>query len=128
MGEVWEIMMLGRDMGPTVQVDIVLVQHLLNFWDGRGADILPILRALGISEFGPLPPWIAADKLREAQNRVEQQFTGSLIAAQSGRYLAEHDLPMGRLMRVKTVLFCTPVRRMAVRSVMASVSRHWQRW
>ncbi|MAS26373.1 MAG: hypothetical protein CMI03_17230 [Oceanospirillaceae bacterium] len=92
-------MMLGRDMGPTVQVDIVLVQHLLNFWDGRGADILPILRALGISEFGPLPPWIAADKLREAQNRVEQQFTGSLIAAQSGRYLAERDLPMGRLMR-----------------------------
>merc|ERR1712169_111 len=26
-------------------------------------------------------------------------FTGSLIAAQSGRYLAERDLPMGRLMR-----------------------------
>ena len=92
-------MTLGRDMGPTVQVDIVLVQHLLNFWDSQGADIAPVLMLLGISGSGPLPPWVAADKLREAQNRVEQEFAGTLLAARSGRYLAERDLPMARLMR-----------------------------
>jgi len=91
-------MVLGRDMGPTVQVDIVLVQHLLNFWDGQGVDIGPVLVLLGISGAGPLPPWVPADKLREAQNRVVQQFSGSLLSARAGKYLAERNLPMGQLM------------------------------
>lgn len=92
-------MAVGKDMGPTVQVDIVLVQHLLNFWDAQGISITPILTALCISEAGPLPPWISADKLRNAQDSVCRLTDDALIAVKAGLYLAQRDVPMAQLLK-----------------------------
>ena len=86
-------------MGPTVQVDIVLVQHLLNFWDSQGIDIVPVLALLGIAESSPLPPWIAADKLHLAHKLVADTSDDPLLACLAGMYLARRDLPMAQLLR-----------------------------
>lgn len=90
--------MVGKDMGPSVQVDIVLVQHLLNFWDGQGISIAPVLASLCISDSGPLPPWISADKLRAAQELAVRLADDALLAVKAGIYLAARDLPMAQLL------------------------------
>ena len=86
-------------MSPTVQVDIVLVQHLLNFWDSQGVDIHPVLGLLGVSEITPLPPWVAADKLHLAHEHVAGSTADPLLACRAGMYLARRDLPMAQLLR-----------------------------
>jgi AraC-like DNA-binding protein len=90
-------MVLGKDMGPTVQVDIVLVQHLLNFWDEQGIDVVPVLVSLGISDASPLPPWVSADKLRNAQASVFTGRESTMLGFETGRYLAARHLPMSEL-------------------------------
>lgn len=90
-------MVLGMDMGPTVQVDIVLVQHLLNFWDEEGIDVSPILVVLGMSDAGPMPPWVSADKLRSAQDHITGLNKEYGLGLKAGRYLAERQLPMAEL-------------------------------
>ncbi|WP_430461422.1 helix-turn-helix transcriptional regulator [Thalassolituus sp. LLYu03] len=86
-------------MGPAVQVDIVLVQHLLNFWDAQGVHLAPVLSALCISDAGPLPPWIGAEKLRSAQEMVRKFTKDALLSIKAGIYLAGRDLPMAQLLR-----------------------------
>lgn len=86
-------------MSPTVQVDIVLVQHLLSFWDSQGIDITPVWSLLGMTPAEPMPPWVDADKLKLAHNYIASQSCDRLLPARTGRYLAQCDLPLSRLLK-----------------------------
>lgn len=86
-------------MSPTVQVDIVLVQHLLSFWDSQGIDITPVWSLLSMTPAQPMPPWVDADKLKLAHQYVAAQRSDRLLPARTGRYLAQRDLPLSRLLK-----------------------------
>ncbi|MCD8522882.1 MAG: helix-turn-helix transcriptional regulator [Saccharospirillaceae bacterium] len=86
-------------MSPTVQVDIVLVQHLLSFWDSQGIDITPVWSLLGMAPAQPMPPWVNAEKLKLVHQYIASQSSDRLLPARTGRYLAQRDLPLGRLLK-----------------------------
>lgn len=86
-------------MSPTLQVDIVLVQHLLSFWDSQGIDITPVWSLLSMTPAEPMPPWVDADKLKLAHQYIASQSSDRLLPARTGRYLAQRDLPLSRLLK-----------------------------
>ena len=84
-------------MGPTAQVDVVVLQHLLNFWDSRNIDIKPIWKVLDIDATQPLPRWIAAESLSDVHTYLMQQGFGANLIVEAGQYLADQQLPLARL-------------------------------
>ncbi|WP_369983161.1 helix-turn-helix domain-containing protein [Thalassolituus sp.] len=90
---------MGKEMAPTAQVDIVLVQHLLNYWDGRGVDMDQLWRVLDIDPQLPLPRWVLTDRVADAYDFVARELNDSLLAFDLGIYMAERDMPLQRLLR-----------------------------
>ncbi|MFP6845741.1 MAG: helix-turn-helix transcriptional regulator [Thalassolituus sp.] len=91
-------------MGPTAQVDIVLVQHLLNFWSSRGVEMDPIWPLLGIDIGDPLPRWVNSERVADAHRYAFQFLNDDLIGIDLGQYVARRDLPMARLLRYADTL------------------------
>jgi len=91
--------MLGKDMAPTAQVDIILVQHLLNYWAGRGINMSQLWPVLGIDPNAPLPRWIDTDRVADAYDYVSRQLEDPLFAYDLGVYMARRDMPLQRLLR-----------------------------
>lgn len=85
-------------MSPTAQVDVVVLQHLLNFWDGQNIDIAPIWQVLDIDPTQPLPRWISAGKLSEVHKQLTEKGHGLTLPVRAGQYLSQQDLPVGRLL------------------------------
>ncbi|KZZ44620.1 MAG: helix-turn-helix transcriptional regulator [Saccharospirillaceae bacterium] len=85
-------------MSPTVQVDVVVLQHLLNFWDSRNIDINPIWKVLNIDATQPLPRWVAAERLSGVHKYLVELGFGEILIAQAGQYLAQQNLPLTRLL------------------------------
>ena len=85
-------------MSPTLSVDTVLLQHLLNFWDDRGINIAPVWRELGISAGAPLPPRIASIRLGQLLHELSVAGHDPMLPARSGLYLAAMALPITRLL------------------------------
>lgn len=85
-------------MSPTVQVDVVVLQHLLNFWDSRNIDINPIWKVLDIDATQPLPRWVAAERLSGVHEYLIEQGFGEALVVQAGQYLAQQNLPLTRLL------------------------------
>lgn len=86
-------------MSPTAQVDVVVLQHMLNFWDSQGIDIEPIWRVLKLDPTQPLPRWIAAARLTDVYLFLSDQGHDLGLLVSAGRYLAQQELPVGRLLR-----------------------------
>jgi len=91
-------------MGPTAQVDIVLVQHLLNFWSSRGVEMDPVWPLLGIETGDPLHRWVGSERVADAHHYVFQYLKDDLIGIDLGQYIAQRDLPMSRLLRYADTL------------------------
>jgi AraC-like DNA-binding protein len=91
-------------MGPTAQVDIVLVQHLLNFWSSRGVEMDPVWPLLGIETGDPLPRWVDSERVADAHRYAFQFLNNDLISIDLGQYIAHRDLPMGRLLHYADTL------------------------
>lgn len=85
-------------MSPTAQVDVVVLQHLLNFWDSRNIDIAPIWQVLGIDPAQPLPRWIAASRLSDVHQLLSAAGHDLTLPALAGQYLSQQELPVGRLL------------------------------
>lgn len=86
-------------MSPTVQVDVVVLQHLLNFWDNHNIDINPIWKVLDIDATQPLPRWVAAERLSDVHGYLLNKGFSERLIVEAGRYLAEQNLPLTRLIR-----------------------------
>jgi len=91
--------MLGKDMAPTAQVDIVLVQHLLNYWNGRGVEMEQLWPVLGVDPDMPLPRWVDTDRVADAYDYVARDLNDPLLAFDLGIYMARRDMPLQRLLR-----------------------------
>jgi len=86
-------------MAPTAQVDIVLVQHLLNYWAERGIDMEQLWPVLGIDPTLPLPRWVETDRVADAYDFVARQLNDLMFAFDLGLYMARRDMPLQRLLR-----------------------------
>lgn len=86
-------------MSPTAQVDVVVLQHLLNFWDSQGIEIDPVWQILGIDTTQPLPRWVSTDRLAEVYVFLSQQGYDLGFFVSAGKYLAEQELPLGHLLK-----------------------------
>ena len=91
-------------MDPTAQVDIVLVQHLLNYWSSRGVDIDSIWPLLGVSSNRPLPRWVDSERVADAYLYAFEILDDDLISIDLGQYVAHRDLPMFRLLGYASTL------------------------
>lgn len=86
-------------MTPTAQVDIVLVQHLLNYWAGRGINMDQVWSILGIDTVSPLPRWVETDRVADAYDYVDRQLNDPMFPFDLGIYMARRDMPLQRLLR-----------------------------
>jgi len=116
-------------MSPTAQVDVVVLQHLLNFWHSQGIDINPIWKVLGIDVTQPLPRWIAASSLSDVHRYLDEQHDAAALAVQAGRYLAQQELPLSRLLtNGESLQHCLPTcfrfSYLTVGSVSFQLDRH----
>ncbi len=86
-------------MSPTLSVDTVLLQHLLNFWDDRGINIAPVWRELGINAGAPLPPRIASNRLSLLLDELSAGLQPSSLVIGSGELLSKVSLPLTRILQ-----------------------------
>jgi AraC-like DNA-binding protein len=107
--------MLGKDMAPTAQVDIVLVQHLLNYWNGRGVDMNQLWPILRIDPELPLPRWVDTDRVADAYDFVARFLDDELLAFDLGIYMARREMPLQRLLR------CAPSLRKGIEALIPYV-------
>lgn len=91
-------------MTPTAQVDIVLVQHLLNYWAERGINMDQIWPILGIDSKSPLPRWVETDRVADAYDYVDRHLSDPMFPFDLGIYMARRDMPLQRLLRYASSL------------------------
>ncbi len=86
-------------MAPTAQVDIVLVQHLLNYWADRGINMDQVWPVLGIDPQSPLPRWVDTDRVADAYDYAARVLDDPHYPFDIGMYIARRDMPLQRMLR-----------------------------